>query len=264
MGGKVAEQSFVCPHCQRPVQLRGRFCSSCGGSLAAVRYPTERDITPSAYADAGSLLLGEEEDGREVIKKICVIGDSGVGKKTVVGKIAPFNNEMIRYTETIGTAVTKYLLTYDAPPEVAQGDSAAGPMRLLVIIWDITGKEDFRHLQPSYYRGAEGLVVMVDASDKHSIEGVSEWINDAYAIIGPIPTVVVGTKVDKVDEKARRAIERQLRQLLEPHVEIPIYFVTSSSEISDLKAPFFYLSEQLRRRYLEQASSAQLRRMEQV
>jgi len=132
----------ICTDCGGPMVEGARFCSFCGRRISRVpegegihgpaRGPQGKAATPTDAATAGRVAYPEAptaiEEDRDVIKKICVIGDSGVGKKTLVGKIAPFQRDVVRYTETIGTAVTKYLLTY-------------GSLRLLIIVWDITGKE---------------------------------------------------------------------------------------------------------------------------
>lgn len=257
----VAERVVVatesCPDCGGSLVEGARFCSFCGKRLGRQQELEEQAAPQQVDEPIVELREATPEDeeslggDRDVIKKICVIGDSGVGKKTIVGRIAPFHQDVLRYTETIGTAVTKYLLTYEQ-------------LRLLIIVWDITGKAEFQHLKEPYYRGAEGLVVMVDASDPESVAGVTNWIEDAYAITGPIPTVVVGTKVDLVPQDERRAVDAELRAALGRHDKVPIYYVSSGADLTAIKEPFFYVAERLRLRFLDQIKGGQLRRMEHL
>ena len=84
---------------------------------------------------------------RELIKKVCLVGDSGVGKKTIAGIVAPFEEGVERYTQTIGTAVTKYGLEFAFANQT---------IRLIIMVWDVTGRQEYRRLQRSYCMGAEG------------------------------------------------------------------------------------------------------------
>lgn len=171
----------------------------------------------------------------DIIKKILVIGDSGVGKKTILGKVAPFRKDWERYANTIGTAITKYGRSYSF--ETAD-------IKLLIIVWDITGQEDYRRMSPSYYKGGEGLLVMADAHDPESIDNLPNWIRAAYKVTDRIPTVVIINKVDLVPEANRKELDRKVREVLAGY-EVPIYYLTKDSKLVMLGEPFFQLAEMI-------------------
>jgi len=173
---------------------------------------------------------------RELLKKICLLGDSGVGKKTIAGIVAPFEKGIEKYTQTIGTAVTKYGL------EFILGDQR---IRLHVLVWDVTGKEDYKRLHPAYYAGAEGVIVVGDASMPETISSMPHWIEAARAISGNIPAVAIINKTDLVSPRELVSVQRRALELLERY-EAPVYLVNAgTSQKSALKIPFYELAKMI-------------------
>jgi len=171
---------------------------------------------------------------RDLLKKVCLLGDSGVGKKTIAGIVAPFEKGIDKYTQTIGTAVTKYGLEFQV------GDQR---IRLRILVWDVTGKEDYRRLQPAYYNGAEGIIVVGDASIPSTIESMPHWIEAARAVTGEIPAVAVINKTDLVTPQALASVQRRALVLLERYAA-PVYLVNAgTTPRSALKIPFYELAK---------------------
>jgi Ras-related protein Rab-1A len=72
-------------------------------------------------------------------------------------------------------------------------------------IWDTAGQERFKTITQSYYKGAHGVIVTYDITDRDSFANVSKWMGevDKHAAAN-ISRVLVGNKVDLAD---RRQIE---------------------------------------------------------
>ncbi|CEQ42172.1 SPOSA6832_03961, partial [Sporobolomyces salmonicolor] len=70
-------------------------------------------------------------------------------------------------------------------------------------IWDTAGQERFRTLTSSYYRGAQGVILVYDITARDTFDSLASWINelDTFAGTGPasrdVVRMIVGNKVDK-------------------------------------------------------------------
>ena len=45
-------------------------------------------------------------------------------------------------------------------------------------IWDTAGQDRFRTITCSYYRGAHGIIIVYDITDRESFETVKSWMNE--------------------------------------------------------------------------------------
>ncbi|NWQ81465.1 RB18B protein, partial [Columbina picui] len=73
-------------------------------------------------------------------------------------------------------------------------------------IWDTAGQERFRTMTPSYYRGAQGVVLVYDVTRKDTFTGLESWLNELDTYITKSSTVkmLVGNKTDKPDREVER------------------------------------------------------------
>lgn len=76
-------------------------------------------------------------------------------------------------------------------------------------IWDTAGQERFQSLGVSFYRGADGALLVYDVTDPHSLDNLEHWRKEFMQQVGGVvaelsetatqfPFVVLGNKVDKV------------------------------------------------------------------
>lgn len=67
-------------------------------------------------------------------------------------------------------------------------------------IWDTAGQERFKTLTPSYYRDAQGAILVYDVADKITFTKLETWLNelDIYSTKQNIVKMIVGNKIDKV------------------------------------------------------------------
>jgi len=75
--------------------------------------------------------------------------------------------------------------------------------KVKLAIWDTAGQERFRTLTPSYYRGAQGAILVYDVSSRESFAKVEDWLNEleTYSTNHDLIKMLVGNKCDKEGER---------------------------------------------------------------
>ncbi|KAF6171555.1 hypothetical protein GIB67_018079 [Kingdonia uniflora] len=124
--------------------------------------------------------------------KILLIGDSGVGKSSLLFSFISQSVENEVLAPTIGVDFKiKHL--------------AVGGKKLKLTIWDTAGQERFRTLTSSYYRGAQGIILVYDVTRRETFTNLSDvWAKEVelYCTNQDCVKMLVGNKVDRDDEKA--------------------------------------------------------------
>ena len=66
---------------------------------------------------------------------------------------------------------------------------------------DTAGQERFRTLTPSYYRGAQGAILVYDVASKDTFNKLDVWLNEleTFANKPDIVKMLVANKIDKVN-----------------------------------------------------------------
>ncbi|KAM8803232.1 ras-related protein Rab-18 isoform 2-T2 [Rhynchonycteris naso] len=117
--------------------------------------------------------------------KILIIGESGVGKSSLLLRFTDdtFDPEL---AATIGVDFKVKTISVD-------GNKAK------LAIWDTAGQERFRTLTPSYYRGAQGVILVYDVTRRDTFVKLDNWLNEleTYCTRNDIVNMLVGNKIDK-------------------------------------------------------------------
>lgn len=125
--------------------------------------------------------------------KILIIGESGVGKSSLLLRFTDdtFDPEL---AATIGVDFKVKTITVD-------GNKAK------LAIWDTAGQERFRTLTPSYYRGAQGVILVYDVSRRETFSRLGTWLNEleTYTTRSDIVKMLVGNKIDKESRELDRS-----------------------------------------------------------
>lgn len=124
--------------------------------------------------------------------KVCMVGDSGVGKTSLVRRYV-LDHFDDKYIVTLGTKITK--------KQVVLRNSPLGtPIEVLLTLWDIMGQESFRELlKESYFYGANGLLAVADATETGTLVSIKRWIDLAQGVAGKVPVHLVANKIDLTD-----------------------------------------------------------------
>ncbi|XP_027606078.1 ras-related protein Rab-10-like isoform X2 [Pipra filicauda] len=117
---------------------------------------------------------GAAEEPPPLLVKIVMAGESCVGKTSIVR----------RYTEPdsppAGTPATSYLATIGIDFKVKL--VMINDTRVKLQIWDTAGQERFHTLSTSYFRGAQGFVLVYDITNLKSFQSITMWMQDIYEI----------------------------------------------------------------------------------
>ena len=67
-------------------------------------------------------------------------------------------------------------------------------------IWDTAGQDRFRSITKNYYKGAHGIILLYDITDRRSFDNVKTWIEQIREEVGDkVSIILVGNKIDEVD-----------------------------------------------------------------
>ena len=129
----------------------------------------------------------------KVKRKVVLLGDSGVGKTSLIRKFVldKFDD---KYITTIGTKITKKELSIEKENTIID---------LTLMIWDVLGQEGYTSIQARSYRGADGVLFVYDLTEQDSLENIKTyWLTELNKVAENVPAVLVGNKVDLQDQRA--------------------------------------------------------------
>lgn len=130
--------------------------------------------------------------------KLLIIGDSGAGKTSLLLRFSDekFENNLI---STIG-------IDFKIKTVVIDG------LRIKVQIWDTAGQERFHTLTRAYYRGAHGILLVYDVTNRKTFEHVGTWLSYIIKYSDKNPALtLVGNKCDLSHKRQVSSLEGELR-----------------------------------------------------
>jgi len=156
--------------------------------------------------------------------KILIIGDSTVGKTCLLLRFCD-DNFTPSFITTIGIDFRIRRMTID-------------DKKVKVQIWDTAGQERFRTITTAYYRGAHGILLVYDTTNRITFNNVSNWIKQLkYHSDGNIKIILVGNKCDLEDIR-----QVSYEEGLEKANSLGCaYFETSAKSGLNVESSFLYL-----------------------
>jgi small GTP-binding protein len=114
--------------------------------------------------------------------KICLIGATAVGKTSLASRfVHSIFSEA--YRTTIGVRI-----------EAREVRRAGHAVQL--VIWDLSGEDEFQSVQPAYVAGSAGYLLVIDGIRRETVATARLLSLRVRAAAGNIPFVVVVNKVD--------------------------------------------------------------------
>jgi small GTP-binding protein len=136
--------------------------------------------------------------------KLCMLGDFGVGKTSLVSRFVH------------STFSEKYLTTVGVKVDSKEVELPGRACKL--VLWDIAGRSHLDALNMTYLRGASALLLVADGTRERSLHTALNLLMQARTLLPDVAAVLVVNKLDLVEqwEVAPAAIE-ELRRTLPVH-----------------------------------------------
>ena len=160
--------------------------------------------------------------------KILTIGESGVGKTCILRRFVE-DKFLKNHLATIGIDFRTKNISVDG-------------VQVKLKIWDTAGQERFRNITNQYYKGADGIILVYDVTDRTSFEKIREWMNQIKqnTTEDEIGLVLLG---NKCDADLRDVYENDGIELGK---ELGIqYFESSAMNNINISESFNYLAKQI-------------------
>lgn len=179
--------------------------------------------------------------------KICLIGESGVGK-TAISNCVAGEKFIENGPPTIGSSYIFHSFK-------------VGDETINFKIVDTAGQERFRSITKQHFRDSVGALLVFDLTDRTSFEALNEWLNNFHQYSCPNAVcLLIGNKKDLVDRRLIQASEAEefaLRYNL-------TYVETSAKDSDSVLTGVLKLAEEINRNInngaiiLQTASHSQL------
>jgi len=144
--------------------------------------------------------------------KICVIGDWGVGKTSLIKRYLNGTFSETRPTVGVESSFTKELDIKGHHVKVKLDDTA--------------GQERFKTITQSYYRGAHGVAIVYDPTDTESYNNLAHWVDEVKRYANDnIDRMIIESKSDL---KSSFVIDTAAAQEFAEKEGITLFMETSS------------------------------------
>ncbi|NXU95508.1 RASEF protein, partial [Xiphorhynchus elegans] len=169
--------------------------------------------------------------------KIVLAGDAAVGKSSFLMRLC--KNEFRGNTSaTLGVDFQMKRLIVDGEPTVLQ-------------LWDTAGQERFRSIAKSYFRRADGVLLLYDVTCEKSFLNVREWVDMIEdATHENVPIMMVGNKADlrqAVTEQGQKCVPINYGEKLAMTYNA-LFCETSAKDGSNIVEAVLHLAREVRKR----------------
>ena len=142
------------------------------------------ESSSSSKEDYKIELLPEDYPQYDLIFKVIILGDSGVGKSCLTLKATKDRFEP-KYAPTIGFEFFNFNICFEEKE------------RINLHIWDTCGQEVYRSFISNFFRNSSLAIIVYSIDDKKSFDDIEEWVKDIKISSNPdTKLLLLGNKAD--------------------------------------------------------------------
>ncbi|XP_058179459.1 small GTPase LIP1-like [Rhododendron vialii] len=179
---------------------------------------TSSDLDPlhSSRILAQNMFWREREEEKKEVNggtacgqvRVLVVGDSGVGKTSLVHLILK-GSSIYSPSQTIGCTVSVKHTTYGNSGSSSNSIKGDGDRNFFVELWDVSGHDRYKDCRSLFYSHINGVIFVHDLSQRRTKTSLQKWAVEIAATgtfsvpLGsggpgglPIPYIVIGNKAD--------------------------------------------------------------------
>ncbi|XP_044754841.1 ras-related protein Rab-37-like isoform X1 [Coccinella septempunctata] len=161
---------------------------------------------------------------------IMLLGDSGVGKTCLLTQFRDGHFLSGNYIATIGVDFRNKIVTVDQT-------------RIKLQIWDTAGQERFRSITHAYYRDAHALLLLYDVTNKTSFDNIRAWLGEIKEYAQE--DVVIMLLGNKADCGTQRAVRREDGERLAREYNVS-FMETSAKSGQNVDLAFLAVARELK------------------
>ena len=161
-------------------------------------------------------------DVKRKVFKLLVIGDTAVGKTSLLARLRG-EEPSAEHTATIGVDFFNHHTTVNGRDVTLQ-------------VWDTAGQERFMSITATFFRGAQGVLLVYDVTRRESFENINKWMQCVVTSSGGegLEKLLIGNKCDlEAQRQVPRAEGEELARSL------GVRFFESSAKTGDNAAEVF-------------------------
>jgi len=128
-----------------------------------------------------SLPIMPNQKSYDYLLKVLLVGDSDVGKQEILSGLEDGTLDS-PFCSSSGAAYKTTTILIDGK-------------RVKLQLWDTSGQGRFCTIIRSYSRGAQGILLVYDITNKWSFEGIDRWLKEVDQHAPGIPKVLVGNRL---------------------------------------------------------------------
>ncbi len=143
----------------------------------------------------------EASIGQNIHSKIVIIGDSAVGKSSLVEIYTKGELKNPEYKPTIGISINQ------------KDFQLSKRIKMTYSLFDMSGSRSFTKVRKFYYTDSNAVLILFDYTKIKTLENITEWLEEAHYYVKDmsIPYLLIGNKIDLVEN--RDAIKNKAEQL---------------------------------------------------